>query len=101
MTFRSVFCSLKQRIKVQQKSAPFEPLEHAIRRLIKDDKQERLIDGVAEYGSALAKDNKYTELAKQMDNKVGIDESIESFVKLPEPERTRESRSSRDWDIEL
>lgn len=59
------------------------------------DKQERLIDGVAEYGSALAKDNKYTELAKQMDNKVGIDESIESFVKLPEPERTR------DWDIEL
>ena len=65
------------------------------------DKQERLIDGVAEYGSALAKDNKYTELAKQMDNKVGIDESIESFVKQPEPERTRESRSSRDWDIEL
>lgn len=65
------------------------------------DKQERLIDGVAEYGSALAKDNKYTELANQMDNKVGIDESIESFVKLPEPERTRESRSSRDWDIEL
>lgn len=65
------------------------------------DKQEQLIDGVAEYGSALAKDNKYTELAKQMDNKVGIDESIESFVKLPEPERTRESRSSRDWDIEL
>lgn len=65
------------------------------------DKQERLIDGVAEYGSALAKDNKYTELAKQMDNKVGIDKSIESFVKLPEPERTRESRSSRDWDIEL
>lgn len=65
------------------------------------DKQERLIDGVAEYGSSLAKDNKYTELAKQMDNKVGIDESIESFVKLPEPERTRESRSSRDWDIEL
>lgn len=65
------------------------------------DKQERLIDGVAEYGSALAKDNKYTELAKQMDNKVGIDESIESFVKLPEPERTKESRSSRDWDIEL
>lgn len=64
------------------------------------DKQERLIDGVAEYGSALAKDNKYTELAKQMDNKVGIDESIESFVKLPEPERTRESRSSRDY-IEL
>lgn len=65
------------------------------------DKQERLIDGVAEYGSALAKDNKYTELAKQMDNKVGIDESIESFVKLPEPEQTRDSRSSRDWDIEL
>lgn len=65
------------------------------------DKQERLIDGVAEYGSALAKENEYPELAKQMDNKVGIDESIESFVKLPEPERTRESRSSRDWDIEL
>lgn len=65
------------------------------------DKQEQLIDGVAEYGSALAKDNEYPELAKQMDNKVGIDESIESFVKLPEPERTRESRSSRDWDIEL
>lgn len=65
------------------------------------DKQERLIDGVAEYGSALAKDNEYPELAKQMDNKVGIDESIESFVKLPEPERTRESRSSRDGDIEL
>lgn len=65
------------------------------------DKQERLIDGVSEYGSALAKDNEYPELAKQMDNKVGIDESIESFVKLPEPERTRESRSSRDWDMEL
>lgn len=64
-------------------------------------KQERLIDGVSEYGSALAKANEYPELAKQMDNKVGIDESIESFVKLPEPERTRESRSSRDWDIEL
>lgn len=65
------------------------------------DKQERLIDGVSAYGSALAKENEYPELAKQMDNKVGIDESIESFVKLPEPERTRESRSSRDWDIEL
>lgn len=65
------------------------------------DKQERLIDGVAEYGSALAKDNKYTELAKEMDNTVGINTSIKSFVKLPEPERTRESRSSRDWDIEL
>ena len=65
------------------------------------DKQERLIDGVSEYGSALAKDNEYPELAKQMDNKVGIDESIESFVKLPEPERTREPRSSRDWDMEL
>lgn len=64
-------------------------------------KQERLIDGVSEYGSALAKDNEYPELAKQMDNKVGIDESIESFVKLPETERTRESRNSRDWDIEL
>lgn len=65
------------------------------------DKQERLIDGVSEYGSALAKENEYPELAKQMDNKVGIDESIENFVRLPEPERTRESRSSRDWDMEL
>ena len=65
------------------------------------DKQERLIDGVSEYGSALAKQNEYPELAEKMDNKVGIDKSIESFVKLPEPERTRESRSSRDWDIEL
>lgn len=65
------------------------------------DKQERLIDGVSEYGSALAKENEYPELAKQMDKKVGIDESIESFVKLQEPERTRESRSSRDWDMEL
>lgn len=64
-------------------------------------KQERLIDGVSEYGSALAKQNEYPELAKKMDNKVGIDKSIESFVKLPEPERTRESRSSRDWDMEL
>lgn len=65
------------------------------------DKQERLIDGVSEYGSALAKENEYPELAKQMDQKVGVDESLKSFVKLPEPERTRESRSSRDWDIEL
>ena len=65
------------------------------------DKQERLIDGVSEYGSALAKENEYPELAKQMDQKVGIDESLKSFVKLTEPERTRESRSSRDWDIEL
>lgn len=64
-------------------------------------KQERLIDGVSEYGSALAKQNEYPELAEKMDNKVGIDKSIESFVKLPEPERTRESRSSRDWDMEL
>lgn len=64
-------------------------------------KQERLIDGVSEYGSALAKQNEYLELAEKMDNKVGIDKSIESFVKLPEPERTRESRSSRDWDMEL
>lgn len=64
-------------------------------------KQERLIDGVSEYGSALAKQNEYPELAEKMDNTVGIDKSIESFVKLPEPERTRESRSSRDWDMEL
>lgn len=64
-------------------------------------KQERLIDGVSEYGSALAKQNEYPELAEKMDNKVGIDKSIGSFVKLPEPERTRESRSSRDWDMEL
>ena len=65
------------------------------------DKQERLIDGVSEYGSALAKENDYPELAKKMDNTVGINEAIENFVKLPEPERTRESRSSRDWDMEL
>ena len=65
------------------------------------DKQERLIDGVSEYGSALAKENEFPELAKEMDNTVGINTSIKSFVKLPEPERTRESRSSRDWDIEL
>lgn len=65
------------------------------------DKQERLIDGVSEYGSALAKENDYPELAKKMDNTVGINEAIENFVKLPEPERTRESRNSRDWDIEL
>ena len=36
-----------------------------------------------------------------MDNTVGINEAIENFVKLPEPERTRESRSSREWDMEL
>ena len=65
------------------------------------DKQERLIDGVSEYGSALAKENDYPELAKKMDNTIGINEAIENFVKLPEPERTRESRSSRDWDLEL
>lgn len=65
------------------------------------DKQERLIDGVSEYGSALAKENEFPELAKEMDNTVGINKSIKSFVKLPEPERTRESRSSRDWDMEL
>lgn len=65
------------------------------------DKQARLIDGVSEYGSALAKENEFPELAKEMDNTVGINTSIKSFVKLPEPERTRESRSSRDWDIEL
>lgn len=65
------------------------------------DKQARLIDGVSEYGSALAKENEFSELAKEMDNTVGINTSIKSFVKLPEPERTRESRSSRDWDIEL
>ena len=64
------------------------------------DKQARLIDGVSEYGSALAKDNEFPELAKEMDNTVGINTSIKSFVKLPEPERTRESRSSRDWDLE-
>ena len=59
------------------------------------DKQERLIDGVAEYGSALVKKNEYSDLtkltdnlAKQMDDKVGIDESLESFVKLPEQELT-------------
>lgn len=65
------------------------------------DKQARLIDGVSEYGSALAKENEFPELAKEMDNTVGINTSIKSFVKLPEPERTRESRSSKDWDIEL
>lgn len=65
------------------------------------DKQAQLIDGVSEYGSALAKENEFPELAKEMDNTVGINKSIKSFVKLPEPERTRESRSSRDWDIEL
>lgn len=64
------------------------------------DKQARLIDGVSEYGSALAKENEFPELAKEMDNTVGINTSIKSFVKLPEPERTRESRSSRDWDLE-
>ena len=60
-----------------------------------------MIDGVSEYGSALAKENVFPELAKEMDNTVGINKSIKSFVKLPEPERTRESRSSRDWDMEL
>ena len=46
--------------------------------MTRQQKHKRLIDGVSEYGSALAKENEY-----------------------PEPERTRESRSSRDWDIEL
>lgn len=39
MTFRSVFCSLKKRMKVHKKSASIEPQKHRIRRLIKDDIQ--------------------------------------------------------------
>lgn len=57
-------------------------------------KQEYLIDGVADYSAKLAKEEDFPELAKDIENYYGIDKGIQNFVEPPAKKR------SRDYDRE-
>ena len=58
-------------------------------------KQERLIDGVAEYGAKWAKEDGFPEMAEDMEKHIGISKSIEKIIDPPAPKR------SRGWEMEL
>lgn len=58
-------------------------------------KQERLIDGVAEYGAKWAKEDGFPEMAEDMKKHIGISKGIEKIIDPPAPKR------SRGWEMEL
>ena len=58
-------------------------------------KQERLIDGVAEYGAKWAKEDGFPEMAEDMEKHIGISKGIEKIIDPPAPKR------SRGWEMEL
>lgn len=57
--------------------------------------QEKLIDGLAEYGAKWAKEDGFPEMAEEMEKRVGISKGIEKIVEPPTPKR------SKDWEMEL
>lgn len=57
--------------------------------------QEKLIDGLAEYGAKWAKEDGFPEMAEEMEKQVGISEGIEKIVEPPAP------KLSKDWEMEL
>lgn len=52
-------------------------------------KQGRLIDALARYGSRWAKEEGYSDLAKAMDEKVGISQGIQEDIEELSPKRSR------------
>ena len=57
--------------------------------------QEKLIDGLAEYGAKWAKEDGFPEMAEEMEKRVGISKGIEKIVEPPAPKR------SKGWEMKL
>lgn len=58
-------------------------------------KQEKLIDGIAEYGAKWAKEDGFPDMAEDMEKHIGISKGIEKIVEPPAPKR------SKGWEMEL
>ena len=52
-------------------------------------KQERLIDGVAEYGAKWAKEDGFPEMAEDMEKHIGISKGISNIIEPQAPKRSR------------
>lgn len=57
--------------------------------------QDKLIDGLAEYGARWAKEDGFPEMAEEMKKRVGISKGIEKIIEPPAPKR------SRGYEMEL
>ena len=57
--------------------------------------QEKLIDGLAEYGAKWAKEDGFPEMAEEMEKRVGISKGIEKIIEPQAPKR------SRGYEMEL
>lgn len=51
-------------------------------------KQERLIDGLAEYGAKWAKDDGFPDMAEKMNKSIGISKGIKNFIEPKKTQRT-------------
>lgn len=58
-------------------------------------KQEKLIDGIAEYGAKWAKEDGFPDMAEDMEKHIGISEGIADTIEPPR------RQISRGWDMEL
>lgn len=58
-------------------------------------KQEKLIDGIAEYGAKWAKEDGFPDMAEDMEKHIGISKGIADTIELPR------RQISRGWDMEL
>lgn len=58
-------------------------------------KQEKLIDGIAEYGAKWAKEDGFPDMAKDMEKHIGISKGIADTIEPPR------RQISRGWDMEL
>lgn len=57
--------------------------------------QDKLIDGLAEYGAKWAKEDGFPEMAEEMEKRVGISKGIEKIIEPQAPKR------SRGYEMEL
>lgn len=57
--------------------------------------QEKLIDGLAEYGAKWAKEDGFPDMATEMEKSIGISKGIEKIIEPQVPKR------SRGWEMEL
>jgi len=57
--------------------------------------QDKLIDGLAEYGAKWAREDGFPEMAEEMEKRVGISKGIEKIIEPPAPKR------SRGYEMEL
>ena len=58
-------------------------------------KQEKLIDGIAEYGAKWAKEDGFPDMAEDMEKHIGISKGIEKIIEPQAPKR------SRGYEMEL